>query len=144
MSPDGDPHDDAARPVGFRSSLRTRASAALLLVLAVSPTRRRRVLHSLVSQRLQRHPRPGCVRPGAQCRRDYEYDGPAVTRRQAQAQAVFPLRAEGSYPPLALSRDALLAASYPAGLKSSASCATLVFLRTGPDAYEPYGLEGGP
>jgi hypothetical protein len=78
------------------------------------------------------------------CGRDYEYDGPPVTRQQARAQAGFPLRAEGSYPPLALSRDALLAATYPAGLKSSASCATLVFLRTGPNAYKPYGLEGGP
>ena len=55
-----------------------------------------------------------------------------------------PLRAEGSYPPLALSRDALLAAVYPAGHQSPAACATLVFLRTAPDAYKRYALEGGP
>ena len=67
-----------------------------------------------------------------------------LTRQEAVAQARFPLRAEGSYPPLALSRDALLAATYPAGQESPAACATLVFLRTGPDAYKPYALEGSP
>ncbi len=78
------------------------------------------------------------------CGRDYEGGGPLLTYQQAQAQAGFPLQAEGLYPPLALSRDALLAAAYPAGQKSPDSCATLVFLRTGPDAYRSYALEGGP
>jgi hypothetical protein len=78
------------------------------------------------------------------CGRDYQNAGPPVTRQQAEAQAQFPpLRAEGSYPPLALSPDALLAATYPAGQKPVAICAMLVFLRTGPDSYKPYSLEGG-
>jgi hypothetical protein len=78
------------------------------------------------------------------CGRDYEYEGPAVTRQQASSQAGVTLRAEGSYPPLAWSRDELLAASYPAGQAVPTSCASLVFLRTGPDTYAPYSLEGGP
>jgi hypothetical protein len=138
MSPDADPRQDAARPIGVgRSSLRTWTSAAVLLVLAAA-------VCFTVWYRDVYNVMPGQGASGRVhwCGRDYEYDGPTVTRQQAQA--VFPLRVEGSYPPLALSRDALLAATYPAGLKSSASCATLVFLRTGPDAYMPYGLEGGP
>ena len=78
------------------------------------------------------------------CGRNYQDAGPPLTRQQAEAQAQFPpLRAEGSYPPLALSPDALLAATYPADQKPAAVCATLVFLRTGPDSYKPYSLEGG-
>jgi hypothetical protein len=78
------------------------------------------------------------------CGRNYQDAGPPLTRQQAEAQAQFPpLRAEGSYPPLALSPDALLAATYPADQKPVAVCATLVFLRTGPDSYKPYSLEGG-
>jgi hypothetical protein len=78
------------------------------------------------------------------CGRDYQGEGGSVTRRQAVADARWPLHDEGFYPPLALSREVLFAATYPAGLKTATPCATLVFLRTGPDAYKPYGLEGGP
>jgi len=78
------------------------------------------------------------------CGRDYEYEGSPLTRRQAWSQARWPLQAEGSYPPLGLSRGELLAATYPAGQKLSTSCATVVFLRTGPDSYKLYSLEGGP
>jgi hypothetical protein len=78
------------------------------------------------------------------CGRDYQVEGPPVTRQQALADAGWPLHAEGTYPPLSLSREVLLAATYPAGLKTSTSCATLLFLRTGPDVYKPYDLEGGP
>jgi hypothetical protein len=78
------------------------------------------------------------------CGRDYEYEGPPLTLRQARSQAGRPLQTEGPYPPLDLSRDELFAAAYPAGQKLSTSCATLVFLRTGPDSYKPYSLEGGP
>src|SRR5689334_22523587 len=61
------------------------------------------------------------------CGRNYQYGGPPLTRRQAEAKAQFPpLHAEGSYPPLALSPDALLAATYPAGRKPVSICATLV------------------
>lgn len=78
------------------------------------------------------------------CGRDYQDAGPPLTRLQAEAQAQFSsLRAEGSYPPLALSPDALLAATYPADQQPVAICGTLVFLRTGPDSYKPYSLEGG-
>jgi hypothetical protein len=78
------------------------------------------------------------------CGRDYEYQGPPVTRQQASSQAGVQLHAEGSYPPLAWSRDELFAAHYPVGRQVSTSCATLVFLRTGSDTYAPYTLEGGP
>ncbi len=77
------------------------------------------------------------------CGRDYEYQGPPLTTRQAKNTS-WPLHAEGAYPPLALSGDELFAATYPARLRTSTSCATLVFLRTGPDAYKLYSLEGGP
>jgi hypothetical protein len=77
------------------------------------------------------------------CGRDYEYQGPPLTRQQALALGGVPLQAEGSYPPLALSPGALFAAFYP-GAPRSPTCTTLVFLRTGPDAYKPYALEGGP
>lgn len=78
------------------------------------------------------------------CGRNYQKAGAPLTRQQAEAQTQFrPLRAEGSYPPLALSPDALLAATYPADQKPVAICAPLVFLRTGPDSYKPYSLEGG-
>jgi hypothetical protein len=78
------------------------------------------------------------------CGRDYQDEGPSVTRQQASTDAGWPLHAEGTYPPLAMSREVLFAASYPPRLKTPTSCATLVFLRTGPDVYKPYGLEGGP
>jgi hypothetical protein len=78
------------------------------------------------------------------CGRNYQDAGPPLTRQRAEAQAQFPpLRAEGSYPSLALSPDALFAATYSADQKPVAVCATLVFLRTGPDSYKPYSLEGG-
>lgn len=78
------------------------------------------------------------------CGRNYQMAGPPVTLQQAQAQTRFPpLSAEGTYPPLALSPAALLAATYPAGQGPGTICATLVFLRTGPDSYLPYSLEGG-
>jgi hypothetical protein len=55
-----------------------------------------------------------------------------------------PLQAEGAYPLLAVSRGALFAPLYPASQRPSTTCGTLVFLRTGPDVYKPYELEGGP
>jgi hypothetical protein len=75
------------------------------------------------------------------CGRDHEYQGPPVSRQRASSQAGVPLRAEGSYPPLAWTRDELFAATYPANQQA---CALLVFLSTGPDTYAPYSLEGGP
>jgi hypothetical protein len=78
------------------------------------------------------------------CGRDYEYQGPPVTRQLAWSQGKALLQAEGAYPPLAWTRDELFAVVSPTGQHASASCATVLFLRTGPDAYAPYVLEGGP
>jgi hypothetical protein len=78
------------------------------------------------------------------CGRDYEYAGPSLTRQQVTALVKAPLRAEGAYPLLAVSRGALFAPAYPAGQQPSTACSTLVFLRTGADVYKPYELEGGP
>lgn len=77
------------------------------------------------------------------CGRDYEHQGPPVTRQQA-SQGGAVLRAEGSYPPLAWTRDELFAVVGPNGRHGPGSCATVLFLRTGPDTYAPYELEGGP
>lgn len=78
------------------------------------------------------------------CDRDYQDQGAPLTRREASSEAGLPLHLEGTYPPLGFSRHQLLAATYPARQKLSTSCATLVLLRTGPDSYKPYSLEGGP
>jgi hypothetical protein len=79
------------------------------------------------------------------CGRDYQYSGdPAQSWRQISSQAQWPIHAVGLYPPLGWSRQELFAATYPQALRSSASCATVVYLRTGPDEYRVYGLEGGP
>jgi hypothetical protein len=79
------------------------------------------------------------------CGRDYEDGGsPAQTWRQITAQAPWPIRPEGSYPPLARSPEQLFAAVYPAAERSPYSCAEFVYLRTGPDKYHTYSLLGGP
>jgi hypothetical protein len=64
----------------------------------------------------------------------------AETLRQAGAGSPLPLRVADSYPPLG-PRQQLLAVSM-AG--QPAACPTVVFLKTGPDSYLPYGLLGGP
>jgi len=77
------------------------------------------------------------------CGRDYDYlGGPAQTWRQISGRA--PARREGTYPPLAWSPQQLFAAVYPAAERSPYSCAELVYLRTGPDQYRTYSLDGGP
>jgi len=79
------------------------------------------------------------------CGRDYEYSGsPAQSWRQITAQAQWPVRPEGFYPPLAWSPQRLFAAVYPAAERSPYSCAVLVYLDTGPGHYRTYSLEGGP
>jgi hypothetical protein len=50
------------------------------------------------------------------------------------------VRVAGDYPPLG-PRQQLLAVSM-AG--QPVACPTVVFLKTGPDSYLPYGLLGGP
>jgi len=81
------------------------------------------------------------------CGRDYDGGGgadPVQTWRQISAQAPWPIRPEGSYPPLTWSPQRLFAAVYPAADRSPYSCAELVYLRTGPDQYRTYSLLGGP
>jgi hypothetical protein len=78
------------------------------------------------------------------CGRDYQYQGGTQNWRQITSQARWPVRAVSRYPPLGWARQQLFAAIYPGALQSPSSCATLVYLRTGPDRYRTYSLEGGP
>ena len=55
----------------------------------------------------------------------------------------------GQYPPLGWwSRQELFAAATPKSLRLAVSkslvCAMVVYLRSGPDEYRAYSLEGGP
>jgi hypothetical protein len=83
------------------------------------------------------------------CGRDYEsFGGPPQTQRQISSQDHFLIRLVGQYPPLALSRQQLFAAVVIGARRASVSppplCAMVVYLRTGPDQYQAYSLEGGP
>jgi hypothetical protein len=76
------------------------------------------------------------------CNRDYDNYARALSLRQVEAGASWPVRVVGNYPPLALHRDQLLAEVYPG--PHTHSCAVAVYLRTGTDRYEGYELSGGP
>lgn len=83
------------------------------------------------------------------CGRDYETSGGRPqTWQQITSTAPLPVHAVGWYPPLGFSRQELFAPARPEALRLSASpppvCATVVYLRTGPDEYQAYGLLGGP
>ena len=83
------------------------------------------------------------------CGRNYEsFGGPPRTQQQISSQEHFLIRAVGQYPPLAWSPRELFAVSVTGATQTSVSpppvCATVVYLRTGPDQYEAYSLEGGP
>jgi hypothetical protein len=134
-------HDDeavaAASVRGARLRIWTGAIVTLVVVGAACFTFWYRTVYNVM-------PGQGASDRVHWCGRDYEYEGAPLTRQQAWSQAGRPPQAEGSYPPLGLSRDELLAATYPDRQRLSTSCATLVFLRTGPDSYKPYSLEGGP
>jgi len=83
------------------------------------------------------------------CGRDYHnFGGPPQTWQQISSQQRAPIRPVDQYPPLGWSRQELLAATVPLARRVSISppppCAMIVYLRTGPDAYQPYSLEGGP
>ncbi len=83
------------------------------------------------------------------CGRNYEnFGGAPETWQQLSAQAPFPVRRVARYPPLGWRRQELFAAVTPGSQRDSVSpplpCAMIVYLRAGPDAYQPYGLEGGP
>jgi hypothetical protein len=77
------------------------------------------------------------------CERDYQDDGPPIeTWRQVSAGWRWPVRDVGRYPPLGLPGQELFAAIYPGAQPSS--CATVVYVRIGPDRYQSYSLLGGP
>jgi hypothetical protein len=84
------------------------------------------------------------------CGRDYEsFGAPPQTWQQISSQQRSAIRPVGEYPPLGWSRQQLLAATVPEAQRASArpplaSCAVVVYLRTGPGAYQAYSLEGGP
>jgi hypothetical protein len=77
------------------------------------------------------------------CERDYQDDGPPIeTWRQVSAGWRWPVRDVGRYPPLGLPGQELFAAIYPGAQPSS--CATVVYVRIGPDRFQSYSLLGGP
>jgi hypothetical protein len=77
------------------------------------------------------------------CERDYQNaGGPPQTWAQVTAGSQVPVRAFGLYPPLGLPRRHLFAAVFPDAQPSS--CATVIYLQTGPDRYQSYSLLGGP
>ena len=83
------------------------------------------------------------------CGRDYGSSGSRPqTWRQISAGQRPPVRAVGHYPPLGLPAQELFAAVTPGAQRPSVRpplvCAMVVYLRTGPDRYIPYSLEGGP
>jgi hypothetical protein len=76
------------------------------------------------------------------CERDYQNFGdPPQTWAQITAKASYPVRDVGRYPPLGWPGQELFAAIYPGA--QPGSCA-VVYVRTGPDRYQPYVLLGGP
>jgi hypothetical protein len=77
------------------------------------------------------------------CERDYQNFGdPPQTRAQIAAGTPYPVRDVGRYPPLGWPGQELFAAIYPGA--QPGSCAVVVYVRTGPDRYQPYVLLGGP
>jgi hypothetical protein len=83
------------------------------------------------------------------CGRDYEsFSGAPQTQRQISSREHFVIRPVGQYPLLALSRQQLFAAVVIGAQRATVSppplCAMVIYLRTGPDQYRAYSLEGGP
>jgi len=83
------------------------------------------------------------------CGRDYEsFSSAPQTRQQISSRQHFLIRPVGQYPPLGWSRHELFAAVVIGAQRTSVSppplCAMVVYLRTGPDEYRAYSLEGGP
>jgi hypothetical protein len=88
------------------------------------------------------HSWPGMIPPAVHwCGRDYQIDS-TETWAQVTAAQTWPVRVVGSYP--LLLGHPLLAAPFPGQVKPGDSCATAVYLRTGPGRYQAYTLEGGP
>ncbi|HEV3067773.1 MAG TPA: hypothetical protein VGY50_08005 [Streptosporangiaceae bacterium] len=78
------------------------------------------------------------------CGRDFASGNGARTWAQiTKAEAPRKVRAVGSYPPLFPART-LLAAPSAGPVQPGEPCAMAVYIRTGPDRYGVYSLEGGP
>jgi hypothetical protein len=81
-------------------------------------------------------------------RNDESFGGPPRAWPQTTAQQHYPIRPVGPYPPLAWSRQELFATgardAQRSSVRSPAPRAMVVYLRTGPDEYQAYSLEGGP
>jgi hypothetical protein len=71
------------------------------------------------------------------CGRDYEYFGTSETWAQITSQERLPVRPVGGYPPFGPQQERF-------SVSPPLVCAVLVYLRTGPDEYQVYTLEGGP
>ncbi len=82
------------------------------------------------------------------CGRDYEAaPGPATTWREVSTQEPWPVHAVGLFPPLGFSKETLFASINPAIARtpgSVTSCTTVIYVRLGPNRYQPYTLLGGP
>ena len=76
------------------------------------------------------------------CERDYQDGGPRQTWQEVTAGTQFPVRDVGRYPPLGWPGQQLFAPIAPDARPGS--CATVIYLRAGPDRYRPYDLLGGP
>jgi len=77
------------------------------------------------------------------CERDYQNFGDLPqTWGQVTARNQYPVRDVGRYPPLGVPGQDLFAPIYPGA--QPGSCSEVVYLRTGPDRYQPYALLGGP
>jgi hypothetical protein len=83
------------------------------------------------------------------CGRDFQsFGGAPETQRQISSEDHVLIRPVGQYPPLARSPEELFAAvvigAQPTSVSPPPVCATVVYLRAGPDQYQAYSLEGGP
>jgi hypothetical protein len=83
------------------------------------------------------------------CGRDYqELPQAAMTWRRISAQEPWPVHVVDLYPPLGLSQEALFASTNPATPsmppRDVTSCTTVIYVRLGPNRYQPYSLLGGP
>jgi hypothetical protein len=95
------------------------------------------------------HAWPGQELPSVHwCGRNYQADlGQSETWQQVTSQERRPVRLVGWYPPVWPHQE-LFAAPMPDRQRFSVHpplvCAVVIYLRTGPDRYEVYALEGGP
>ncbi len=79
------------------------------------------------------------------CGRDYQTGGGTQIWTQiTAAERPRRVRVVGSYPPAFGFSRPLLAAPGTSPVRPGEPCAMAVYVRTGPNRYQPYTLEGGP